>query len=150
MNVQHWTLYSKPASEKFCDEHEAMQPSTVNVWLSGSSVWKTRPCALSLGIFPVCQKFCIRYAKRGNLHPAGVVGPSNLEIGKDGENWRPIVAACLPRRKVGTGIIIHIKAVWATTKLGTISRADHGAITWGCRSAAIGDGGTAVFGNHTE
>jgi hypothetical protein len=127
-----------------------MQPSTVNVWLSGSSVWKTRPCALSLGIFPFYQMFCIRQAKRGNLHPAGVVGPSYLEIGKDGEDWRPIVAASIRGRKVGTGIVVHVKAVWTTTKLGAISRAHHGAIAWGCRSAAIGYGGTAVFGNHAE
>lgn len=73
-----------------------------------------------------------------------------MEIGKDGENWRPIVAASIPRRKVGTGIVVRIKAVWTTTKLGAISRADHRAITWGRRSAVIGDGGTAVFGNHAE
>jgi len=73
-----------------------------------------------------------------------------LEIGKDGENWRLIVAASIPRRKVGTGIIVHIKAAWTTTKLGAISRADHGAFTWGCQSAAIGDGSTAVFGNNAE
>lgn len=127
-----------------------MQPSTVNVWLSVSSVWKTRPCALSLGIFPFYQMFCIKRAKRGNLHPTGVVGPSYLEIGEDGENWRLIVAASIPGRKVGTGIVVHVKAVWTTTKLGAISRADHRAITWGRRSAAIGDGGTAVFGNHAE
>ena len=127
-----------------------MQPSTFNVWLSGSSVWKTRPCALSLGIFPFYKMFCMRHAKRGNLHPAGVVRPSYLEIGKDGENWRLIVAASIRRRKVGTGIVVQIKAVWTTTKLGAIPRADHGAITWGCWSAAIGDGGTAVFGNHAE
>jgi hypothetical protein len=127
-----------------------MQPSTVNVWLSGSSVWKTRPCALSLSIFPFYQMFRIRRSKRGNLHPAGVVRPSNLEIGKDGENWRPIVTASFPGRKVGAGIVVHIKAVWAATNLGAVSRTDHGAITWVCRGAAIGDGGTAVFENHAK
>ena len=49
-NIQHWTLYSKPASVKPWDEHEAMQLSTVSVWLSGSSVCKMRPWALSLDI----------------------------------------------------------------------------------------------------
>ena len=73
-----------------------------------------------------------------------------MEIGDDGENWRPIVAAAIPGRKVGTGIVVHIEAGWTTTKLGAISRANHGAITWGCLSAAIGDGGTTVFGNHAE
>ena len=49
-NIQHWTLYSKPASVKFWDEHEAMQFCTVSAWLSGSSVCKMRPKALSLDI----------------------------------------------------------------------------------------------------
>jgi hypothetical protein len=136
------------------DEHEAMQPCTVSVWLSGSSVCKTRPCALSLDIFPIYQVLYIMHAKK-NSHPAGVVRPPYLEIGKDGENWRLVAAASVlrgdgNRRKVGAGIVVHVKAIWATTKLGAISRADHRAITRGCRSAVIGDGGTAVFRKHLK
>ena len=89
-------------------------------------------------------------AKKANSHPAGVVRPSYLEIGKDWENRRLVAAASVlrgdgNRRKVGASIVIHVKAVWATTKLGAISRADHRAITRGSRSAVIGDGSTAVF-----
>ena len=132
-----------------------MQPRTVSVWLSGSSVWRTRPCALSLDIFPIYQVLYVMHAKKANLHPAGVVRPSYLEIGKDGENGRLVAAASVfrgdgNRWKVGAGIVIHVKAVWTTTKLGAISRADHGAITRGCRSAVIGDGGTAVFRKHRK
>jgi hypothetical protein len=41
--VQHCTPYSAPARVKFWEAHEAMQLSIVRAWLSGSSVWKTRP-----------------------------------------------------------------------------------------------------------
>jgi hypothetical protein len=133
-----------------------MQPCTVCVWLSGSSVCKTRPCALSLGIFSCFVRCCI-HTERANLHPASVVRPSHWEIGKNGENWRPGTGAASAAarrggngRKVSAGIVVHVKAAWATTKFGTISRADHGAITRGCRSAVIGDGGTAVFRKHGE
>lgn len=93
--------------------------------------------------------------KKANLHPASVVRPPYLEIGKDGENWRAVAAASVHRgndnrRKVGASIVIHVEAVWATTKLGAISSADHGTIARGCRSAAIGDGGTAVFRKHSK
>jgi hypothetical protein len=94
------------------------------------------------------------HVKRANLHPTSVVRPSHLEIGKDGENRRPATASFHRGsgnwRKVGASIVVHVKAIWATTEFGTISRADHGAITRGCRSAVIGDGGTAVFRKHGE
>jgi hypothetical protein len=65
--------------------------------------------------------------------------------------WQPAAAAAASVHRGGSaGIVVHVKAVWATTKLGAISRADHGAITRGFRSAAIGDGGTAVFRKHGE
>src|SRR5258708_19351878 len=104
-----------------------MQPSTVNVWLSGSSVWKTRPCALSLNISPFYQIFCVRHAKRGNLHPAGIVRPSHLEIGNDAEYWPPFVAPSIPSRKFVTDIVVTFKPVWATTNLLSIHETDHEA-----------------------
>jgi len=51
---------------------------------------------------------------------------------------------------VGAGIVVQVKAVSTTTKLGTISGADLGTISQGCRSGVIVDGGTAVFRKHDE
>jgi len=48
------------------------------------------------------------------------------------------------------GNVVHVKAVWATTKLAAIPRADHVAIAGGCRSAAINDDVTTVFKKHGE
>ena len=45
-------------------------------------------------------------------------------------------------------MVIHAETVWATAKLGAISRANGGAIILGCRSAVIGDGDTTVFRKH--
>jgi hypothetical protein len=63
--------------------------------------------------------------------------------------WQPAAATAV-HRGVGAGIVVHVKAVWATTVLGAISRADHVAITGGFRSATIDDGVTADFRKHSE
>jgi hypothetical protein len=107
-------------------------------------------------VFFSCFINCCIHTKRASLHPASVVRPSQWKIGENGENRRPGAAGAVARRgdgnrrKVRASIVVHVKAAWASTKLGAISRADHGTITRGCRSAVIGDGGTAIFRKRCE
>jgi len=65
-----------------------MQLSTVSAELSGSSVWKTRPWALSLNIY-FFSTFSTSRISSENLHPASIVRPSGLETGEDGQNRGP-------------------------------------------------------------
>ena len=51
---------------------------------------------------------------------------------------------------VGTGIVVQVKAVSTTTKLGAISGTEHGTISHGRRSSDTVDSGTAVFRKHRE
>ena len=88
-----------------------MQLSTVRAELSGSSVWKMRPWALSLGIY-LFSTFSTSRISGENLHPASVVRPSGLETGKDGQNRGPtssatrILGLSARWREVGAGIIV--------------------------------------------
>ena len=90
-------------------------------------------------------------ASSENLHPASVVRPSSLQTGKDGQNRGPtspaatILGLSARRRKVGAGVIVQGEPAWATTDLGAVSAADHGAIARRSRSAAVSKGGATIF-----
>ena len=75
-------------------------------------------------------------------------------MGKDGNNLNrgptsPATAIILGlsarQRKVRAGVIVQVESAGATTDLGDVSAADHGAITRRCRSAAVSKGGATIF-----
>jgi hypothetical protein len=147
--IQHCTAYSAPARVKFWEAHEAMQLSIVRAVLSGSSVWKIRPCALSLGHFLFEHASCQK--KKKNIHPARVVRPARRETNEFWEDRCTTASApasastTIDRRKIRTSVVVYVQAERSATILRAIPRTCHVAVTSGRRGAIATDCGTAVL-----
>lgn len=123
-----------------------MQLSIVRAELSGSSVWKIRPCALSLGHFLFEHASCL---KKKNVHPARVVRPARRETNEFWEDRCTTAAAAasttIDRRKIRTSVVVYVQAERSATILRAIPRACHVAVTSGRRGAIATDCGTTVL-----
>jgi hypothetical protein len=53
-------------------------------------------------------------------------------------------------RKARSGVVVHVKAVGATTELGAVSAANHRTTTSSCWSATIGDCVPAIYKKQSE